>query len=144
VIYFDSSALVKRYLKEDGSERVNSIMNNTITIATSKLTYPEILSVFTRKYKNKDITKKEFHQATNEFEIDWNYFLVVEFKDELLSIIKKILEKHSLKGADSVHLSSALWLRNIVKEDITFVASDINLLKAVKFEGLQITNPQKI
>lgn len=45
--------------------------------------------------------------------------------------------------ADSVHLSSALWLRNAVKEDVIFVASDINLLNAAQSERLQIIDPQK-
>ncbi len=40
--YFYSSALVKRYLKEDGSDAVRSIIAGARVIATSKLAYPEI------------------------------------------------------------------------------------------------------
>ena len=46
MIYFDSSAMVKRYLDEDGSYKVNKMLDETSVVATSILTYPEILSAF--------------------------------------------------------------------------------------------------
>lgn len=58
MIYFDSSALVKRYVEEPGSDRVNSILANAGIVTTSKLTYPEILSAFARRHKVGEIPKK--------------------------------------------------------------------------------------
>jgi len=141
VIYFDSSALVKRYLDEGGTSRVNEITTNTPVIFTSKLAYPEMLSAFARKHKRGDISEAEFHHIAGKFYADWDHLLIIEFQDELLPIIDKIIKKHYLRGADSIHLSSALWLKYTVKENITFVASDINLLKAAQSERLQIINP---
>lgn len=117
MIYFDSSALVKRYLREDGTDRVNEIIRSTPFISTSRLTYPEMLSAFARKYKRGDILEREFHRAANKFETDWNYLFVIEFQNELLPLINKTVKEHYLRGADSVHLASALWLKykNIIK-----------------------------
>lgn len=143
MIYFDSSALVKRYLKEIGSDRVKQIINHMPFIATSKLTFPEILSAFARKYKTGDISEDKFTQSVKKFEIEWNYFLIVEIQDELFPIIKRTLKKHYLKGADSIHLSSAIWLKDNTKEDITFVSADKNLIKVVQAEKIKIINPQK-
>jgi hypothetical protein len=50
--------------------------------------------------------------------------------------------KHSLKGADVVHLASALWIQKATKETVSFVASDIQLLRAAKAEKLDIVNPE--
>lgn len=143
MIYFDSSALVKRYVEEYGSNNVNSVLANAAIVATSKLTYPEILSAFTRKHKEGEISTEWLNKIIENFETEWEYFLIIEIQDELLPIIKKIIKKHYLKGADSIHLSSALWLKQAAREDITFVTSDINLLKAAQFEKLQIINPQE-
>lgn len=143
MIYFDSSALVKRYLEEIGSATVNKIINDSPVIATAKLTYPEILSAFARKFKAGDFSKTVFHKLLDKFENEWNYFLVIEFKDELFQIIKHIAANHRLKAADSVHLASALWLKQSIKEDIIFAASDIVLLKSAKTEKLSIINPQE-
>ncbi len=141
MIYFDSSALVKRYVEEEGTNKVKAIIDNSHIITTSKLTYPEILSAFSRKYKAGDISKSNFYRAMDKFESDWNYFLIVEFQDELLPIIKRIVDRYYLRGADSVHLSSALWLKQVTKENISFIASDTELLKAGKAEDLQVINP---
>jgi predicted nucleic acid-binding protein len=143
VIYLDSSALVKRYIKEIGSERVESMMNSTTNIATSKLAYPELLSVFWRKYRERDISREGFDRIVNEFEADWEYLHIIEFKNDLLSIIKKLFGEHSLRGADTVHLASALWLKKMAGRGLTFVASDLNLIKAAEKERLVVINPNK-
>ena len=51
MIYIDSSALVKRYLKENGSERVQKTLSGKNLLAVSKLAYPEVLSAFMRKHR---------------------------------------------------------------------------------------------
>jgi predicted nucleic acid-binding protein len=67
--------------------------------------------------------------------------LVIEFHDQLLDVIKRVMQRYPLKAADSVHLSSALWHRGAAKENITFVTSDVNLLRAAQAEKLKAINP---
>lgn len=143
MIYLDSSALVKRYVEEKGSDAVDFLLRAELPAAVSKLAYPEILSGFARKYRSREISKKDFDSLAERFETDWQHFVIVEFHDELLSRIKTLIRKHYLRGADSIHLSAALWLRDAVKKDITFVASDNALLEAADKEGLEIINPEQ-
>jgi len=139
--YFDSSALVKRYVEETGTNFVKSILSGSGEIATSKLTYPEILSALMRKHRAGEIAKKLLQDIVARFEKDWYHILVLEFHNDLLQIVKSLIEKHPIKAADAIHLSSALWLKLSSKIDVTFVASDLNLLKAAQAEKLQIINP---
>lgn len=60
MIYFDSSAFVKRYLKEIGTDVVNSLIFSSRIEATSKLSYPEILSAFARKHRANEIRVRLF------------------------------------------------------------------------------------
>jgi len=53
------------------------------------------------------------------------------------------IAKYPLRGADSVHMASALWLGNSARGALTFVASDANLLDAAAKESLVILNPQE-
>ena len=142
MIYLDTSALAKNYIKEDGSDSINKIIADSPVIAISKITYPEILSALIRRNKTGDISNRELIKLTTEFESNWDYFVIVDFKDELLPLIKTVIQKHLLKAADAIHLSSALWLKNAARQDVTFVASDKNLLNAAQNERLQIINPQ--
>jgi len=141
MIYLDSSALVKRYAEEAGTDFVKSILSTDRLITTSKLTYPEILSALMRKVRAGEIQRKRFDDIVDRFEKDWNHVLVLEFHNDLLQIVKFLIEKHPIKAADAIHLSSALWLKLSSKIDVTFVASDLNLLKAAQAEKLQIINP---
>jgi predicted nucleic acid-binding protein len=141
MIYLDSSALVKRYLKETGTDVVNSIIVSSKAKATSKLSYPEILSAFARKHRTNEIGNGLLHSAINKFESDWTQLYVIEFSDEMLQPIKQVSQKYPLRASDTVHLASALWLRSSTKVDVTFVASDSRLLEAAQRENLQIVNP---
>jgi predicted nucleic acid-binding protein len=141
MIYFDSSALVKRYVEETGTNSVKSILSTGGEIATSKLTYPEILSALMRKHRAGEIAKKLLQDIVARFEKDWYHILVLEFHNDLLQAVKFLLEKHPLKAADAVHLSSALWLKQTTRADLTFVTSDSNLLRAAQEENLHILNP---
>ena len=143
MIYLDSSALVKRYLHEDGTDVIQSLLRDTEVFATSKLTYPEILSAFRKKHRVGEIKRKTLEAVIDKFENDWEKIFVIEFHNELLPGVKKLIEKYPLRGADALHLASALWLDDTLKMGLTFVASDIGLLNAARSEALKILNPQR-
>lgn len=141
MIYFDTSALVKRYVFENGSQMVDEIIENIVSLATSKLTYPEMLSAFARRHREGEYSKDWLDRIIENFHIELANFIVIELQNELRPKVKSLIFKHPLRGADAVHLASAVWLKNSTAENITFVASDMNLLKAAEMEGLHIMNP---
>ena len=134
MIYFDSSAMVKRYLDEEGSYTVNKMLDEASVAATSILTYPEIVSAFIRKQRMREISKDTYAKISSALESEWSYFFVIQFSDQLYPAIRRIIEKPGLKAADSIHLASALWLKHSVKENVSFVSSDTSLLKAAGME----------
>ncbi len=142
MLYVDSSALVKKYVLEPGSDRVHKLLAQSGMAVTSKMAYPEIFAGLSRKRREKGIAEKDYRYALADFESDWLALLIIEFQDELLPVIKQLLTKHALKGADAVHLASALWIQKAAKEKVSFVASDIQLLRAAKAEKLEIINPE--
>jgi predicted nucleic acid-binding protein len=143
MIYFDSSALVKRYLKEKGTDVVLSLTTQEEFIATSKLAYPELLSAFMRKRRAGELGEEPLQSVLDRLDADWPELFIIEIHDELLPIVKSLIGKYPLKGADSIHLASALWLENMTRAEVTFVASDLNLLDAATKENLKIMNPQE-
>jgi len=141
MIYFDSSALVKRYIKEKGTDIVHSLTARGEAVATSKLTYPEILSAFMRKRREGDLKPESLQSVIAQLENDWGELLIVGLNDELFPLVKSLIQKHRLKAADSIHLASALWLAETAKADVVFIASDETLLSAAKNENLEVINP---
>ena len=143
MIYFDSSALVKRYIEEEGSKEVNKLLQGADKAVTSRLAYPEILSAIIRRHRAGDITTSDCDRIKREFRVEWRCYTIIEVHGELFSIIDKLIEKHALRGADSIHLSTALWIQQVTKQDVLFAASDTELLKAAQAEKMKICNPQE-
>ena len=143
MIYFDSSALVKRYIEEAGSKEVNKLLRVSTKAVTSRLAYPEMLSAIMRRHRAGDIATSDCERIKREFRIEWGGFTIIEIHSELFNIIDKIIEKHTLRGADCIHLSTALWLHQVTKQDVLFAASDAELLKAAQAEKLKTCNPQE-
>ena len=71
MIYFDTSALAKKYVIETGSEGIARLMTGKSIMATSKLTYPEMLSALIRRSREGDITHSKLKELLTEFEADW-------------------------------------------------------------------------
>ncbi|OOP55959.1 MAG: hypothetical protein AYP45_11800 [Candidatus Brocadia carolinensis] len=88
MIYLDTSALVKKYVAEEGSENIVAIMKSPV-IATSRLTYPEILSTLVRRFRVGDITNNKLKEILKAFESDWDCFTILDIHEELLPMIKK-------------------------------------------------------
>jgi predicted nucleic acid-binding protein len=142
MIYLDSSALVKRYIEEEGSDKVNALLEERSIAVASRLAYPEILAAITRRHKAGDIETSAFEKIKKAFKADWKSFTVVEMHTEVFRFVDTVIDRYALKGADSIHLSTALWLKETVKEDVVFVASAVELLEAAKAEKLRIINPR--
>ena len=141
MIYFDTSALVKRYIDEPGSSYVNHLVSEADYVAVSVLAYPELMSALARKQKARELSDADASKAQNRFEADWRSFLVADFQAELLPLIKETVNRHQLRGADSVHLATALWLKRQTGTDLSFATADIALLQAANHESLPTINP---
>lgn len=142
MIYWDSSALIKKYLKEDGSDIVLQWLSVDSIVTTSQLTYAEIHATFARKMREKAISHKTFEDIRALFEADWKAMTIVRIEDKLLTKISSLLTRHPLRGADSVHLASALYVSEYSRsKSLPFACADKKLLEAAVDEGLDGWNP---
>ena len=145
--YFDSSALVKRYLAEMGSAWIQARCNSpSRTIATVDLSRVEVAAAFASKLRGKFITQAEYQEARARLVAD------AQKRYQLIPVISQCVDeaieltaRHRLRGYDAVHLACALHLNRALFDNdlppLTFVAADNGLLKAAQAEGLETENP---
>jgi predicted nucleic acid-binding protein len=145
--YFDSSALVKRYMAESGSAWVQARCNDpSRTIATVELSRVEIAAAFAGKLRGKFITHAEYQEARAKLtaDVQKRYQLLPATSQRVDEAIE-LTARHRLRGYDAVHLACALRLNRVLLENdlppLTLVAADNDLLKAAQDEGLEIENP---
>ena len=143
MIYFlDTSALVKCYIEEPGSDKIQICISQAKVVAVSQLAYPETLSALVRRRQSlQNYSDDQFTLLVKSFRRDWKHFTVLGINDETLHHIDRLIEVHHLRGADSIHLSTALSFRSVTKTPVIFVASDIGLLSAARKERLMILDP---
>lgn len=143
MIYLDTSALVKKYVFEAGTEEVRALLKKEDNVITSKLTFAEVCASFARKQREGNMGKGVYDRVWESFLNDWEGFTLVELKEEIFPLIHKLTQTHSLRAADAVHLSSALWVGNEIGQPLIFIASDGLLLRSAANEGLEVMNPGK-
>ena len=140
--YLDTSALVKRFVAEKGSERVEEILSDGTPAATSKIGYAEVYSALARRRREKGISPKGYAQACRSFEEDWKTYVRVDLRDEVLDLARDLIQRRPLRGFDAIHLASALTIGRELAEPMMFVAADARLLDAAKAEKLSVMNPE--
>lgn len=138
ILFFDTSALIKKYIFEEGSNKVDKLMEKADTVIVSAITEIETHSAFKRLLTEKAISDNDYKTLINEFNIDYPYFTHIFFDSAIASNAKILIEKYQLKTLDSIQLGTAILLKNDIDY---FVACDYKLLKAGTKEGLKIINP---
>jgi len=138
MIYLDTSALIKRYIWESGSEHVRQVFRENAVIVTSKIAYPEVYAAFTRRMREGHLVPIRYRQVCRLFEREWPAYLIIEVHDEVLRLSRDLIIKHPLRGFDALHLASAKSLWQHLKTPLTFVCADQRLLESAKAEGFKL------
>jgi predicted nucleic acid-binding protein len=105
-LYMDTSALVKLYVTEAGSELVRELVADANVVATSVVAYPETRAALARLRRERALTAPKLASAKNEFEEQWPTYLTLELSHSLCRTAGQLAEKYGLRGFDSIHLAS--------------------------------------
>lgn len=137
-IFLDTSALAKRYVQEPGSEEMEALFMTVATeVSIATLAWPEFTAALARKVRAREIREESATGAFEEFERDWDgLFVKIALTESVAALAASLTIQHSLKGADAVHLASA-----IESNAALFVVSDQQLIKASENEGLEAYDP---
>jgi predicted nucleic acid-binding protein len=141
--YFDTSALLKRFTVEKGTPLVQKLLSSDQKSATATIAYAEVYGALSRKNREKQLTATQYHLTCRQFEEDWNNYVRVELRENVLRTARRLIQKYPLRGFDTIHLASALTLKSDLGEQMVFIAADDRLLSAAKSESLPIINPEK-
>jgi predicted nucleic acid-binding protein len=108
LVYFDSSALVKLIVKEAGSDLVALLWDGCDGALSSRLAYPEVRAALAAAARNHDLDPDDHRTAEHAWEEFWAATRPVELTPAVERHAGELAREHALRGADSVHLASAL------------------------------------
>lgn len=143
MIYIDSSALIKKYVVEKGTPEVRRFFSGGEVLWTSKMSHAEVWSAFARRRRARHLTAAQYGLIAKSFERGWRSFAVVELSDDVMGMIRKLVEQHPLKAFDAIQLASVIWAKRNLGEPVVFVGADAPLLKAAEGAALTVVNPEQ-
>lgn len=141
-LYFlDTSALVKLYVQEPGTDRLLPLINersqNRFAVLATAVV--EIRSAIRRRQRAGDIDTEvatailenvQSHMETR--------FIRQAVNETVIDTALEMIDRYALRTYDAVQLAGCLVVCGIAAEAYTFVCSDHRLLEAARSEQLKI------
>lgn len=143
--YLETSALVKLYVREAGTERLLALATPSggNRLAILALAQVEFRSAVRRRERNREIPSPIASQLLNAFERHVaGRFLIQMVTDFVLDTACMLVDRHALRAFDAIQLAGYIVLKTARGADVpVFVCSDQELLIAAKREGAPVLDP---
>ena len=145
IYYLDTSALVKLYVRESGTERLLALVGGSkeTRLAILALAQVELRSAIRRRERNGDIPAALATQVLEAFKRHAeSRFVIQRVTDFVLDIASVLVDRYALRALDAVQLAGYAELQRAAgAETATFVCSDQELLAAATQERFVVLNP---
>ena len=144
--YFDTSAVVKLYHRELGTDQVEALfaqVNNAVMI--SELTVVELNSTVARKLRTGEINLDAYEVILKNFAEDCQHRFVIfplsaAISQKATDLLQKYGKTKALRTLDALHLGACMSVS--ATEGIIFVCADTRLLEIATLESIQVLNPE--
>jgi predicted nucleic acid-binding protein len=146
--FFDSSALVKRFVHEQGSgwvrETTASVSGHLIHI--SFLTVAEIASAIARRHCEGSLSISELDRLFGAFPVECaRSYLLLRVEEDVIQYAVVLMNRYPLRTADAIQVATALLLSQTLHGaqlgEVIVASADDRVLQAASQEGLRVENP---
>ncbi len=110
ILFLDTSAAVKRYIRETGTSwLINQIRPATTDAFVANVTGIETISAIVRRRRGGSLTAADADKALRRFRRDFaSRYIVVELTALVIQLAMQLAEKHNLRGYDAAQLAVAV------------------------------------
>lgn len=145
VAYFDTSALLKQYVTETGSNWVRTYLASTIapTVFTSQLTAVETTCAFARRLRDGTLLPADHSTAVQFFDYDITYrYTLLGVPPVVIDTARRLANQYPLRAYDTVQLATGWSLNqdlvNNGETPLAFICAD-DRLRIPTRSGLIVT-----
>jgi predicted nucleic acid-binding protein len=136
--YFDSSALVKRYVNEAGRHDVLRLLRD-YDVVTSAIAPIELRSALRRRVSEGTLDKARAPQILERVASERGFWASIEVSRDVLATAETLVATHPLRALDAIHVASAqLFATRISQPDLLFVSADRRQTTAASALGMTI------
>lgn len=136
--YFDTSALVKRYVDEAGRRDVLRLLRGHDVVVSAILPV-ELRSAFRRRVTDRTLDAEQLSRIAIRVAADRGYWTLVEVGAEVLAAAETLAEAHPLRTLDAIHVASAqFFAARTSTPALTFVSADRRQTETAAAVGLAV------
>jgi len=148
IFFFDTSALIKRYLHEKGSAQVRRLLQTGGAIFYQTFLTPvEITSGLYRHHREGQIAIEQLSLLLRSYAAhSHREYLLVPYSESLIDMAATLISRHPLRALDAIQLAGALQLRSSLPASaprLIFLSADDRLVRAARQEHLRVENPKR-
>jgi predicted nucleic acid-binding protein len=148
--FFDTSALIKRHVRESGSAWVRSLTRPKAshTIHLARITAVEVHSAITRRQRGASLSPAQAGAILGHFRRHLSQrYILWDLDRPLLTDAMLLARRHGLRAYDAVQLAAALQVDRMYQQTgigrVTLVSADRELNTAAGTEGLLVEDPNQ-
>ena len=136
--YFDTSALVKRYVDEPGRREVLQLLRRNECV-TSAVLPVELRSGLRRRVAEGSIDATRLPAILKHVAADRPYWTLVEVGTDVLAAAETLVAAHPIRTLDAIHVASAqLFAARVSMPGLTFVSADKRQTETAVAVGLVV------
>lgn len=144
IFYFDSSALVKQYIPEPGTQWVQAIVGNH-EVVIAEIGIVEVAAALSKRKRTGDLDQDTYEDFLEVFlqDIEKRYQVLGSVRNTF-NLAVNLTRHHPLRAYDAIQLATALRLAESLDEEdiqLTFVSADARLCAAAERSSLTTVNP---
>lgn len=148
--FLDSSALVKRYVLEVGSDWVNQLVDPALgnRIWISRISGVEVIAAISRRASGGGLVPTDAQIAIQDFRDDFaRQYRIVEISPPRIVAAMDLAERRLLRAYDALQLASAMHVNTrraaAALAPLTIVSADLELNDAALAEGQVVEVPNQ-
>lgn len=135
--YFDTSVLVKRYIKEAGSLATGRLLQRFRFLSSSILPV-EAMSALSRRRASGDLAHRDFLAIQSRLRKDRDYWELVEAGEPVLLQAEELVQQTNVRTLDAIHLASAMIFQAESRLTIPFITGDTKQRDAAHVLGFTV------
>jgi predicted nucleic acid-binding protein len=145
--FFDSSAIVKGYIKETGSSYILNLVEPLAGnfIYGVSIAEVEVVSAISRRLREGSLTSSDAVSAITVLHYDFVHcYRIIAITGALIDRAIVLTQTHFLRAYDAMQLAAALEINErflAAGQAITLVSADVALNNAARTEGLMVEDP---
>lgn len=137
-LYLDTSALIKRYVREEGTPDVVRWVEEATLSGSSLIARAEMAAAISRLWRMKALNEAAAVRALAAFRSHWPTYARFPLHETTVARADELAWQYGLRGYDAVHLASAVLWQEYLSEPVTLATYDRRLGDAARTAGLAV------